>query len=89
MNCRNKFNSTLANINKDIGKLRKNFAKLKIHLAIFRTVHTKKPERLVSLELQCWNNCQYSRRESLQITGLTEVIKDGRFIKHRRFSLAV
>ena len=44
MNCRNKFNSTLANINKDIGKLRKNFAKLKIELAIFRTVHTKKPE---------------------------------------------
>ena len=36
-----KFNSTLANIDKDMGELRNDFKKLEVDLAISRSVNTK------------------------------------------------
>ena len=65
-----KFNSTLANIDKDMGELRNDFKKLEADLAISRSVNTKLRDRIISLERQCWSNSQYSRLQCLEITGL-------------------
>ena len=71
-----KFNSTLANIDKDMGELRNDFKKLDVDLAISRSVNTKLRDRIISLERQCWSNSQYSRRESQEITGLPDDINN-------------
>ena len=71
-----KFNSALANIDKDMGELRNDFKKLDVDLAISRSVNTKLRDRIISLERQCWSNSQYSRRESQEITGLPDDINN-------------
>ena len=73
---RSKFNSTLANIDKDMGELRNDFKKLEADLVISRAVNTKLRDRIISLEHQCWSNSQYSRRECLEITGLPNNINN-------------
>ena len=73
---RSKFNSTLANIDKDRGELRNDFKKLEADLVISRAVNTKLRDRIISLEHQCWSNSQYSRRECLEITGLPNNINN-------------
>ena len=73
---RSKFNSTLANIDKDMGELRNDFKKLEADLVISRAVNTKLRDRIISLERQCWSNSQYSRRECLEITGLPNNINN-------------
>ena len=45
-------------------------------LCVSRQVSSKLREQIVSLEPQCWSNCQYSRRECLEISGLPESIKN-------------
>ena len=74
LKCQNKFNSTLANIDKDIVELRNDFKKLVADLAISRSVNNKQRDRIISLERQCWSNSQYSRRECLEMTGLPDNI---------------
>ena len=73
---RSKFNSTLANIDKDMGELRNDFKKLEADLVISRAVNIKLRDRIISLEHQCWSNSQYSRRECLEITGLPNNINN-------------
>ena len=73
---RSKFNSTLANIDKDMGELRNDFKKLEADLVISRGVNTKLRDRIISLEHQCWSNSQYSRRECLEIAGLPNNINN-------------
>ena len=68
----NKFDSTLANINKEISALRQNYEKMQSELCISRQVSSKLREETVSLERQCRSNCQYSRRECLELSGLSE-----------------
>ena len=46
----NKFTSTLARIEGDIGNLRKDFKQVEADLAITRNVNSKLRERVVSLE---------------------------------------
>ena len=59
----NKSDSTLANINKEISDLRQNYEKMQSELYVFRQVSSKLREQIVSLERECWINCQYSRRK--------------------------
>ena len=40
-------------------------------------MHSVLPERLVSMEHQCWANAQYSRRECLELVGVTRCVSDG------------
>ena len=72
----NKFNLTLANIDKDMGELRSDFKKLEVDLAISRSVNTKLRQKMISLERQCWSNSQYSRHEFMEITGLPDNINN-------------
>ena len=72
----NKFDSTLTNINKEISDLRQNYEKMQSELYVSRQVSSKLREQIVSLERQCWSNCQYSRRECLELSGLPESIEN-------------
>ena len=54
----NKFDSTLASINKEITDLGQNYEKMQSELCLFRQVNSKLREHIVSLERQRWSNCQ-------------------------------
>ena len=69
-----KFNSTLANINKDIGELKFKFEKLELELVVSKLVNSNLCEKITTLERQSWANNQYSRRECLEIFGIPENI---------------
>ena len=53
-----KFNSSLANIDKDMAELRNNFKQIGVDLAISLSVNTKLRDRIISLERQCCSNSQ-------------------------------
>ena len=83
-----KFNSTLANIDKDMSELRNDFKKLEADLVISRAVNTKLRDNNFprASELECSSasvlqnvstpECQYSSRESQEITGLPDDINN-------------
>ena len=68
--------SALTNINKEISDLRQNYEKMQSELCVSGQVSSKLRKQIVSLERQCWSNCQYSRRECLELSGLPESIKN-------------
>ena len=76
LNYQSKFNSTLTNIDKDMGELRNDFKKFEADLAISRSVNNKLRDRIISLERQWWSNSQYSRHECLEIAGLPDNINN-------------
>ena len=75
LECQNKFDSTLANINKEISALRQNYEKIQSELCVSRHVSSELREEIVSLERQWWSNCQYSRRDGLELSGLTDLME--------------
>ena len=69
----NKFETTLTRINTDLSGLRQdlsdlkeNYIKLESELSVARQVNNKLKEHIV------WSNSQYSRRECLEITGISD-----------------
>ena len=71
-----KFDNTLSNINKELSELRNDFEKIESELSVSKNVNSKLHERLVALERQCWGNSQYSRRECLEIIGISDSISN-------------
>ena len=71
-----KFNSTLANINKDIGELKYKFKKLESELAVSKSVNYNLCKKVTTSERQYWANNQYGRRECLNISGIAENIEN-------------
>ena len=67
-----KFNSTLANINIDIGELNYKFEKVESELMVSRSVNSNLFKKRTILERQCRGNNQYSRRKCLEISGIPE-----------------
>ena len=61
-----------------MGELRNDFKKLEADLAISRSVNAKLRYRIKSLDRRSWStpDCQYSRRECLEITGLRSNINN-------------
>ena len=74
--------SILANINKKISNLRQNYEKMQSELCVSRQVSSKLGEQIVSLERQCWRNCQYSRQECLVVSGLPQSMENSRTGRH-------
>ena len=69
--------NSMAKIDEDMGKLRKDFEKREPHLtAIYRSGNSKLKVGIISLEHQCWSNSQYARRQCLEITGLHDNINN-------------
>ena len=68
--------SILADLNKEISKINKNFEKLESELPISKTVNNALHNRVIQLEKQCWRNEQYSRRECIEVVGLPDSTTD-------------
>ena len=72
-----KYDITLDKISKELAELRKSYNKLETDLAITKAVNESLRNLIITLERQCWSNAQYSRRETLEISGIPENIGDG------------
>ena len=64
-----------SNVNTDaleeIRKFNKNFVKLECEINIVKQVNTLLNKRVIDMERQCWANAQYSRRECLEVSGIS------------------
>ena len=67
-----KFDSTLVGISNELSDLKNDFEKLGSDLLVARQVIAVLREKVTRLERQCWSNCQYSRCEHLELTGIPE-----------------
>ena len=72
-----KYDITLDKISKELPEFRKSYDKLESELATIKVVNELFKNQIVTLERQCWSNAQYSKRETLEISGIPENIDDG------------
>ena len=72
-----KYDITLDKISNELAELRKSYNKLESDLAITKAVNESLRNQIITLERQCWSNAQYSRRETLEISGIPENIDEG------------
>ena len=63
-------NTDLSDLRQDLSDRKQNYIQLKSELCIARQANNKLKEHIPSLERQCWSNCQYSRQECLEISGI-------------------
>ena len=71
------FNALNETITTALSEFNERFSKLESELAISRTVNNSLVDRVKQLEVRCWENEQYSRRECLEISGIpSEVTND-------------
>ena len=75
--------NTEANLGSQIAKLTTEFKDLLAHskqleadLAIARNVNSQLVESVVATERQCWENAQYSRRDTLEVVGIPMSVRD-------------
>ena len=45
-------------------------------MAIVKNINNKLVERVVATERQCWENAQYSRRDTLEVVGIPMSVRD-------------
>ena len=72
-----KYDITLDKISQELAELWKTYNKLESNLAITKAVNESFRNQIITLERQCWSNAQYSRQETLEISGIPENIDDG------------
>ena len=69
-------NEKVSNLTEEVQKLNTNFELLKSDFSATRIENNSLNEILFALERQCWANAQYSRRECLEITGISSSVSD-------------
>ena len=57
-------------------KFNNNFSKPQSVLAVTKQVNTELTKRIVTLERQCWENTQYSRKECREVVGTRRQVDD-------------
>ena len=60
----------------EIRKLNDTFSKLEADVKIAKNINNLLSQLVVGLERQCWANAQYSRRECLEIVGVSHSVDD-------------
>ena len=63
-------------IKNDLSEFRNDFKKIEQELSVSKNVNSKLQERVVTLEIQCWMNNQYYRRECLEIIAVPDSISN-------------
>ena len=71
----NKFDTALNNMNSELLGLKNKFTKLESDLEISRNVNNKLVDQVTKLEWKSWENKQYSKRECIEISGISQSIK--------------
>ena len=59
----------------EVRKLNDKFINLESQLLVKKNVNSLLQQRVTDLEIQCWANAQYSRRECLEVAGISESVK--------------
>ena len=62
--------SQITDLSKEIKDTLTYLKKLKADIAVVKTVNDRLVERVIKTERQCWENAQYSRRDTLEIVGI-------------------
>ena len=62
--------SQISDLSKEIKDTLSHLKKLEGDIAVVKTVNDRLVERIVKTERQCWENAQYSRRDTLEIVGV-------------------
>ena len=65
-----------ATLTAEIKEINNRLNKLEADVAITKNVNSRLVDQLVETERQCWANSQYSRRECLEVVGITTLVKD-------------
>ena len=86
MGYQQKYDVTLDKITKELAELRKSYNKLESDLAITKPVNKPFRNPIVKLERQSWSNAQYSRQETLEVSGIPENI-DKRELEGKVFTV--
>ena len=71
-----KFDNSVSSISAELLELKAKFTKMESDLAISPNANVKLVERLVVTEQKYWANEQYSTRECLEISGISESVND-------------
>ena len=69
-------NTTIASLTAEIKRLNGNFQKLESNVSVVKNVNNILLKQMSSIERQCWKNTQYSRRECVEVVGLSSSIED-------------
>ena len=72
LDCKDKFETPLTNINEELTDLRHKLTKLESGLAISKNLNNKLFRQLVNVKKKFWVKNQYSRRECLKISGILD-----------------
>ena len=67
---------TISNIKTGLPKLKKYYEKLDSDLIVTKQGNMKLCNKMKFLERQCWTNEQYSKRQSLEISDVSESVPD-------------
>ena len=62
--------SQISDLSKEIKDTLTHLKKLEADIAVVKIVNDRLVERIVKTERQCWENAQYSRRDTLEIVGV-------------------
>ena len=59
----------------EVRKLNDKFTNLESQLLVTKNVNFLLQQRVIDLEIQCWANIQYSRKECLEVAVIPESVK--------------
>ena len=68
--------SQITNLTIEVKDLPGYFKKLETDLAVTKNVNSKLIERVVQTERQCWDNAQYSLRDTTEVIGIPSSVRD-------------
>ena len=76
LNTETNLGSQIAKLTTEVKDLLAHSKKLEAGVAIVRNGNSKLVERVVASERQCWENAQYSRRDTLEVVGIPMSVRD-------------
>ena len=70
--------SQITDLSKEVKGTLNHLKKLEADIAVFKTVNDRLVKRLVKTDRHCWENTQYSQRDTLEIVGIpnSSVLED-------------
>ena len=76
LNTEAKLGSEIAKLTNEVKDLLDHSKKLEAGVAIVRNVNSKLVERVVAIARKCWENAQYSWRDTLEVIGIPMSVRD-------------
>ena len=62
------------NVKDEVRELKKCLKKLEGELPLSKNIGKLLSDRLLNMKRQCWANAQYSRRESVEVAGISQSV---------------